>query len=285
MMWPVGPQCRVGRSNLPKIHTPRGGGDLGWRVSPCGCYKQFSHPQETRAKRNGAFKSAAGQQLVMNASFGYWVSTYELGHEGNHEIEETNGLDEGETKNGVREELATEGRVAGNGVEEGGEDETDTDTGTSQTDGGRTHTEVLGDLDHGLGDLRRVGAAGADLGEGLAGGRVDDRGGLLALEAVEACGRSSRELVVRVPAKPSLLQLAKLAASCPELVRQLGEPLAKLEAQCCSVAKVRDSLPDMARFEVTEANWVRAAGLATLGAAEATSLEAKRADILMVWFW
>lgn len=39
----------------------------------------------------------------------------------------------------------------------------------------------------------------------------------------------------------------------------------------------------MARFEVTEANWVRAAGLATLGAAEAMSLEAKRADdILMI---
>lgn len=116
-------------------------------------------------------------------------STYELGHEGNHEVEETNGLDEGETKNGVREELATEGRVAGNGVEEGSEDETNTDTGTSQTDGGGTHTKVLGDLDHGLGDLRGVGAAGADLGEGLAGGRVDDRGGLLALEAVEACGK------------------------------------------------------------------------------------------------
>lgn len=49
------------------------------------------------------------------------------------------------------------------------------------------------------------------------------------------------------------------------------------------MAKVRFSLPDMARFEVTEANWVRAAGLATLGAAEAMSLEAaKRADIVMV---
>ena len=45
---------------------------------------------------------------------------------------------------------------------------------------------------------------------------------------------------------------------------------------------MRFSLPDMARFEV-EANWVRTAGLATLGAAEAMSLEAaKRADILMV---
>jgi hypothetical protein len=107
----------------------------------------------------------------------------ELGHEGNHEIEKTNGLDEGETQNGVREELATESRVAGDGVEEGGEDETDTDTSTGQTDGGGTHTQVLGDLDHGLGDLRRVGAAGL---ESLAGGGVDDLAGLLALDGLES---------------------------------------------------------------------------------------------------
>jgi hypothetical protein len=111
-----------------------------------------------------------------------WI-TYELGHEGNHQVEKTDGLDESETKNGVGEELATEGRVAGNTVEKGGEDETDTDTGTSQTDGSSTHTQVLGDLDHGLGDLRRVGAA-LD-GESLAGGGADDGGHLLALDGLE----------------------------------------------------------------------------------------------------
>jgi hypothetical protein len=114
------------------------------------------------------------------------VNTYELGHEGNHEVEETNGLDESETQNGVREELATEGRVAGNGVQESGEDETDTDTGTSKTNGGSAHTNVLGHLDHGLGDLRRVGAA-LDAEGGAAGG-VDDGGHLLALDGLE--GRS-----------------------------------------------------------------------------------------------
>jgi len=118
-------------------------------------------------------------------------ATYELGHEGNHEVEKTDGLDESETKNGVGEELATESGVAGNGVEEGGEDETDTDTSTGKTDGGGTHTEVLGDLDHGLGDLRGVGA----LLEGGAGGGVDDGAHLLTLEGLEgrglggACGK------------------------------------------------------------------------------------------------
>jgi hypothetical protein len=108
--------------------------------------------------------------------------TYELGHEGNHEIEKTNGLDESETQNGVGEELATEGRVAGHTVQESGEDETDTNTGTGQTNGGGTHTQVLGDLDHGLSDLRGVGTL-LDT-ESVALGGVQDVGSLLALESL-----------------------------------------------------------------------------------------------------
>lgn len=115
-------------------------------------------------------------------------NTYELGHESNHQVEKTDGLDEGETQNGVREKLASESGVTGNTVEQGSENETDTDTSTSQTDGGGTHTQVLGDLDHGLGDLRGVSSAL----ESLAGGDVDDLGGLLTLGGLEgssiACG-------------------------------------------------------------------------------------------------
>lgn len=110
--------------------------------------------------------------------------TYELGHEGNHEVEKTNGFDESETQNGVREQLASESRVAGNTVQEGSEDKTDTDTSTGKTDGGGTHTQVLGDLDHGLGDLRGVCSAGSLL-ESLAGGGAQDLGGLLALDGLE----------------------------------------------------------------------------------------------------
>ena len=133
------------------------------------------------------FRSGDGQYgiFVNSDQFGSRC-TYELGHEGNHQVEKTNGLDEGETKNGVGEELATEGRVAGNTVEESGEDETDTDTGTSQTDGSGTHTDVLGDLNHGVGDLRRVGAA-LNL-EGIAGGGLEERRSLLALEGLERGG-------------------------------------------------------------------------------------------------
>ncbi len=98
-----------------------------------------------------------------------------LAHHGNHEVEQTHGLDEGETQNGVGEELATQSRVAGDTHEESGEDETDTDTGTTETDGSGTHAQVLGDLNHGGGDLRGVLAAGSSL-EGLAGVGLEEGG-------------------------------------------------------------------------------------------------------------
>ena len=51
-----------------------------------------------------------------------------LAHHGNHEVEKTNGFDEGETQNGVREELTTERGVAGNTLEESSENKANTDT-------------------------------------------------------------------------------------------------------------------------------------------------------------
>jgi hypothetical protein len=61
---------------------------------------------------------------------------------------------------------------------------TDTDTGTTETDGSGTHTQVLGDLDEGVGHLRGVGTLG--LGGDLGAGGVHKRGG--ALHGVEGRG-------------------------------------------------------------------------------------------------
>lgn len=77
-----------------------------------------------------------------------------LAHHGNHQVEKTHGFDESETQNGVGEKLATEGRVAGGTHEESSENDTDTDGSTTETDSGATHTQVLGDLDEGVGHLR-----------------------------------------------------------------------------------------------------------------------------------
>jgi hypothetical protein len=117
------------------------------------------------------------------------VLTYELGHEGNHEIEKTDGLDESETKNGIGEKLSSEGGVAGNTVDESSEDETDTDTSTSKTDGSGTHTQVLGDLNHGLGDLGGVSSA-LD-GESVAGDSLE----LLTLKGLERAGSALNRIV------------------------------------------------------------------------------------------
>lgn len=104
----------------------------------------------------------------------------------------TDGLDESETENGVREELATERGVAGDSVDEGGEDETDTDTGTGKTDGSGTHTNVLGDLNKGVGHLRGVGTLGL-LGNG---GGLGDLG---ALDGVEGGVLGDRYSIVSIP--------------------------------------------------------------------------------------
>jgi hypothetical protein len=71
--------------------------------------------------------------------------------EGHHEREKTSGLSEGETQNGVLEELTPEGRVAGDTLDEATENRSNTNTGTGKTDGSETGTLDLGGSDHGGG--------------------------------------------------------------------------------------------------------------------------------------
>lgn len=104
--------------------------------------------------------------------------TYEFGHEGNHEVEQTNGLDESKAENGVREELEAHAGIAGNASDECREYKADADTCASKTNSGRAHTQVPGNLHHSLGDLGRVQPSALKLIDGVAG----DGGGLLALE-------------------------------------------------------------------------------------------------------
>jgi hypothetical protein len=69
--------------------------------------------------------------------------------EGHHEREKTSSFGEGETENGVLEELTPEGGVAGNTLDEATENRSDTNTGTSKTNGSETGTLDLSGGDHG----------------------------------------------------------------------------------------------------------------------------------------
>ena len=80
--------------------------------------------------------------------------------EGHHEREQTRSLSEGETENGVLEELTTERGVAGDTLDQSTENRTDTNTSTSQTDRGQTSTLDLSGGNHSSGGGLSDDAAG-----------------------------------------------------------------------------------------------------------------------------
>jgi hypothetical protein len=114
--------------------------------------------------------------------------------ERHHEREKTSGLSEGETQDGVLEELTPEGGVAGNTLDEATENRSDTDTSTGETNGSDTGTLDLGGGDHGgsgrLGDDATLldDVAGGVVAEGAAGSNEAVLGGGLAgWEMVNGC--------------------------------------------------------------------------------------------------
>ena len=107
-----------------------------------------------------------------------------LAHHRNHQIKQPNSLHECKAENGVGEQLAAHGRVARHSHDEGREDHADADAGAAEADGRGPHAHVLGDLDHGVGNLGGVGA------RALAGElrRLEDLGHLGALAGLEGGG-------------------------------------------------------------------------------------------------
>lgn len=110
--------------------------------------------------------------------------------EGHHEGEQTSGLGEGEPENGILEELTTERWVAGNTLDETTEYSSDTNTGTSKTDGSNTGALDLSGSDHGSSGGLDDDAAGLD---GVADHVVGEAGasaheGVLWLREARSCG-------------------------------------------------------------------------------------------------
>lgn len=67
--------------------------------------------------------------------------------EGNHEGEQAGGFGEGKTKDGIREELASESRVASDAIDERAEDSANADTSARETDRGSACAVHLGSCD------------------------------------------------------------------------------------------------------------------------------------------
>jgi len=111
--------------------------------------------------------------------------------ERHHEGEKTRSFSEGETQDGVLEELTTEGRVAGDTLDQAAEDSTDTNTGTSEADGGNTGALDLSRGDHGGGgglgdDTARLDDGAADVVGELAAHGAEDEAVLWRLDGTRA---------------------------------------------------------------------------------------------------
>jgi len=94
--------------------------------------------------------------------------------ESHHKTEETHSLWQGESQDGVREELLLEGGVAGIADDEGAEDGSDSGSGTGHADGGGAGADELGGRVDVL--ARHGGGDGAALRAGGGGGRLDKHG-------------------------------------------------------------------------------------------------------------
>lgn len=104
-------------------------------------------------------------------------------------------------------------------------------TGTTETNGGRTHTQVLRDLDKGVGHLRRVGTLGlgTDWGDLGAGGLHDGGCALHGVEGGSVAGGSYIEIIVNgaAPSGSSVLELSssprrKLTRVCTSELLELS---------------------------------------------------------------
>ena len=74
-------------------------------------------------------------------------------HECHHEREQPCSFREGETQNGIREQLSSHARVASHTGDQAPKDRPNTHTGTSKTDCSETGTDVSASDDHGFSEL------------------------------------------------------------------------------------------------------------------------------------
>lgn len=94
-------------------------------------------------------------------------------HESNHEREQASSLSEREPQNSIREQLSPQARVASDTGDQRSEHRSDTHTGTSETDGRETRTDLSAGFDESVGELGGVGTSGLTGERGRDGGFED----------------------------------------------------------------------------------------------------------------
>ena len=81
------------------------------------------------------------------------VSLSEADHECHHEREQPSSFSEGETQNGIREQLSPQARVASRTANQSPKNRSNTHTGTRKTDCSETRTNVPASDDQGFSEL------------------------------------------------------------------------------------------------------------------------------------
>lgn len=131
----------------------------------------------------------------------------ETDHECHHEREQTSGFSEGETQNGIREQLSPQAWIACHTSDQGTENRTNTHTSSGKTNGSKTGTNVATGFDEGVGELGGVRAGSLTSNHASHGGVAD----VLALQGLE--GGVDRSIVA-VEVAGKAYQLMQIS-TCP----------------------------------------------------------------------
>lgn len=100
----------------------------------------------------------------------------EQDQERHHQGEQSSSLSEGESQNGITEQLASEGWVAGNTRDQGAEHRADASSGTDETCSCSSGSDQLASAEDGRADRDRLGGNAARLVAGEVGGGVAQHG-------------------------------------------------------------------------------------------------------------
>lgn len=115
-------------------------------------FHPVNHPATTTTKMSMHLKIPQLQHLRVCTQC-LPSSLSEADHECHHEREQSSSFREGETQNGIREQLSSHAGIASHTGDQAPKNRSDTHTGTCKTDCSETGTDVSAGDDHGFSEL------------------------------------------------------------------------------------------------------------------------------------